>query len=265
MEKPLGSTRLILKASRADRGGETSPVPPGAGHAVFSSAAAPHARRSRPETSHQRAVNQNRKMRADKILQKKLDGERRYAVRKKRRELPSMYRTLKRIYYLPVIYDSEDEAGSRGPGGLVPSLLLNEDQDEDFGGEAMRWKKIFDRVLRRMDRAEGGGPTTKMAIKGEGQDPAHPSSTMGRGKGGRGGGAKARAAGRRRSVQPSMPVADLGRAETLDDLDLDLLGEGGGGDEEMLDSDPNETDEADLTEVEDDFAYADPYAGVQLN
>ena len=278
--KVPGTTRLILKASRGDREDESSPVPPGSGHAVLNSMT-PHSRRARPETQHQRAVAQNRKLRIDKIIHKKLNGVRKNVLKHKATELPPVIRIMQRIHTLPPDYDSEDE-GSWGPGGLVPNPDDPEDtREDDYGGEAMQWKKVLDRAVRRIDRLEG-----YVAPKKPRKRALSPLSaamplplkdipiTAEVPKGRRGAAARARAnregAARKRTLQPAPVIREEEEEtrqppETLDDLDLDLLGEGEGhlgeGEDEMMDSDPNETDDGDLTE--DDFSYADPYATVR--
>ena len=247
-------------------------------------AAGAHSRRARPETSHQKAVNANRRARIDGILHKQLKEQQAAVMKRRNRQLPSLYRTIKRIHALPLDYDSEDEENSWGPGGLVPNPLIEEDKEEDFGAEAVQRKKVIDRALRRLDRLEGGDGKIFSALGGGGpnknaEKPSFREATVAgptrRGRGGSRGGAmrsvsKGRGGARRRgSLQPVMsaPVEELEeveeeRPETLDDLDLDLLGEGKEGEEEMLDSDPDGTDDEDLTE--DDFSHANPYADMKL-
>ena len=296
--------RLILKAPRnsgvsVDRGVDTSsPAPPGGG--VLLGAPTPHTRRSRTETSHQRAVNQNRKMRIDKILQAQLSGVRKQVLkRQKKINLAPSYRLLKRLCYLPDGYDSEED-GSFGAGGLVPNSSLSEDIEEDFGAEALKWQKVVQRAVRRLNRQEGFiEPHCPKIIQ---EEPlAEPSPPVPSGRSRRGGlGVGRGRGGRRRSAQPvhRIPTLVEERTGTLDDLDLDLLGEGegegegqleveaelgGAEDDTMMDAEINdigevgggnesdmgmvlgkesddETDEAELTE--DDFFNADPYATV---
>ena len=155
---------------------------------------------------------------------------------------------MSRIINLPEDYDTDDE-GSWGPGGLVP----NPEEDFDFGGEALRHKKVLDRALRRLARQEGGGPIGVPSRKLRYQRTAD-LQTKGRVVNGRSG------RKRRRSSGPEAPrqegVADPsqgGRSADLDDLDLDLLGEGRGdghGEEESHneESGGDDTEDGDLTD-----------------
>ena len=228
-EKQQPITRLILKTSKVDHAHESSPpVPPGSGHPVFhpTSSSTTHQRRSRPETSHQRAVNMNRKMRIDSILHKKLTRLHSQVRRRKREQTStSVYTAMSRITDLPEDYDTEDES-AWGPGGLVP----NRDEENDYGGEALRHKKVIDRALRRLARDDRGGRLSDLSYSLHG----------GKRKSGANARTEAletrysRAQNNRQDGQRPQHVDGSGDQAThggaLDDLDLDLLGEGREGD-----------------------------------
>ena len=216
MEKPQPPARLILKAAKLGRDlGSSSPAPPGAAPNLTAS----HARRARPETSHQRAVNMNRRMRIDKILYKKLVGVRGEVLKRRRRQASTKtYLAMTRIFDLPDDYDTEDEFQSWGPGGLVP----NRGEEEDYGGEAMQCKKVLDRAARRLTREERPGPfkpltqnlkpqKRKLANGGRHEDRGRKLS-------------RTRSKSRLRGGPFTAAQGDT-QGEALDDLDLDLLGE----------------------------------------
>ncbi|KAL8669477.1 MAG: hypothetical protein Q9168_005926 [Polycauliona sp. 1 TL-2023] len=145
--------RLVLK-SRGETQANASPaMPPGVNHPTFPSNANGHGyRRSRPQTSHQKAVDINRKMRVEHILHRQLRGvHASIRKRKQRRGSSFIFAAIKRIHDLPDGYDTEDE-GSWGPGGLMP----NPREKEDYGEEALRHKKSLDRAIRRLERDDHG-------------------------------------------------------------------------------------------------------------
>ncbi len=150
--------RIVFK-TRTDHIPYLSPAaPPGLSHPVLHTGNPNSAnqRRPRPETSHQKAVNMNRKMRIDHILHQQITMEHSIARRRKREESSSFgFTAMKRIKDLPDDYDTEDERAERnwGPGGLLP----NPDEAEDFGSEASSQKKSIDRAIRRLARDEVGG------------------------------------------------------------------------------------------------------------
>jgi hypothetical protein len=197
-------------------------------------------------------------MRVDKILHQKWMTTQKQILRRKQPSNSWLYQEMKRVYFLPDIYDSEDEETTIGPGGLVPNTLCAQAEEmEDYGGEAMYRKRVLSRALRRLGREDGSMPRLRPDIKestnllshsSNGQRNSHTS-------------VRNKSRGARRSVQPAIAEA---ASEGLDALDMDLLGEGPGGmeDESMMYSDPNDqTDDGDLTE--DDFSFADPYASVK--
>ena len=249
----IPSQRLILK-TRPYRPPGSSPAPP------RSSSQPPinnsitngvGSRRSRPETSHQKAVTMNRKMRIDSILFKKLVREHRHVQERRKGEgRTNVFRAMKRIRDLPDTYDSEDDVEhSWGPGGLLPNLR---DEPEDYGDEAIRVKKVLDRAVRRLVREENEGlpnGTKREYLKrkrkpedfGTG-DEQYGSSTR---KRSRINGDHAFSKGRR-------PTREEVQEEGLDDLDLDLLGESRD-DEQMdgeMDGESGGEDSDDMTEDE---------------
>ncbi|KAL8767473.1 MAG: hypothetical protein Q9209_006059 [Squamulea sp. 1 TL-2023] len=247
--------RLVLK-SRGDNSTNASPtMPPGASHPTFSSNANGHGyRRSRPQTSHQKAVDINRRMRVEHILHQQLhDVHASIRKQKKRKGSSFVFTAMKRIYKLPDGYDTEDER-SWGPGGLVP----NPGEKEDYGEDALRHKKALDRATRRLERDDnvastnglkGGSQKRKRKHQGGGSDngqlghnfgipskreeapikqsESHPTKP----------GHEARQHAERRQANGLQPE------EGLDDLDLDLLGENDeNGEEDVDDSGLDDTD-----------------------
>ena len=157
-QEPVNPQRIIFK-TRVDHMPHLSPAaPPGLSHPVLHTGNPNSAsqRRPRPETSHQKAVNTNRKMRVDHILHQQITAEHNIVRRRKRGETSSFgFTAMKRIRDLPDDYDTDDERSERtwGPGGLLP----NPDEPEDFGEEAVSQKKSIDRAVRRLARDEVGG------------------------------------------------------------------------------------------------------------
>ncbi|KAI4103671.1 MAG: hypothetical protein L6R37_003677 [Teloschistes peruensis] len=250
--------RLVLK-SRGGHGVNTSPaLPPGAGHSTFSSSANGQTyRRSRPQTSHQKAVDVNRKMRVEHILHQQLvELHRSIRRRKQRRGVSFGFTAMKRIYDLPDDYDTEDDR-SGGPGGLVPNLGEN----EDYGEDALRQKKALDRVTRRLDRGHRGlvsNGLLKGRLKRKRKAPkfGHEDEQA---QGAFGEARKAedepsrrlmtrevKAASGRRQGEGGRVGSQAKQEESLDDLDLDLLGESrdeeNGGDELEEDSGLDDTE-----------------------
>ena len=171
-------------------------------------------------------------------------------MKRRNRQLPSLYRVLKRIDALPSAYDSEDEENSWGPGGLVPIPTLDEDQEEDFGAEAAQKQKILNRALRRLDRLEGGdgknlsffrgGDNVKLSRSMEKitmrEGAATGRSGRGRGSrgGGRGSGRGSRGGARRKSAYrhhnhqqqqsapPPPPIAAAPTAGSTEEMEEDI-------------------------------------------
>ncbi|KAI4206236.1 MAG: hypothetical protein LQ346_001207 [Caloplaca aetnensis] len=227
--------RLVLKA-RGDNTPNISPaMPPGAGHPTFPSSSNPYSyRRSRPQTSHQKAVDTNRKMRVEHILHRQLiDVHEDIRRRRKRRGESFGYTAMQRIYGLPDGYDTDDEQW--GPGGLVQG----QGEEDDFGEDAMRYKKALDRAVRRLERDADGtvyhgvvrfhGKRKRKPEKVDPDDAAHEGEFKRPRK-------RAVLLGRvdRSHLRPGSGPGPLEERrqvggpkpeESLDELDLDLLGE----------------------------------------
>ena len=226
-EKQPPSGRLILKTRPDHSIDSTSPAPPGFGHPVLHPNHTPHTqhRRARPETSHQKAVNKNRKMRIDNILHKKITIAH-TDIRRKKRENTSTYgyRAMTRIVNLPEDYDTEDE-NAWGPGGLVP----NPDELEDYGGEALKHKTILERAIRRLSRDPQASNSLAALAQSlqprisRGMEEENGSVAMDRL-----GSQHITADGENSPRSTTIKATQKGKeaqADGLDDLDLDILGE----------------------------------------
>ena len=242
--------RLVFKTRFDSLPHSSSPAPPGSGHPVFLGASTNGlgSRRPRPETSHQKAVNINRKMRIEHILHQQILTVYHFVRREKRKANSSFgFMVMKRIKNLPDMYDTEDEA-SWGPGGLIP----NGNEAEEFGEEAVTYKKAIDRAVRRLYREENGPlrglvkgyRKRKRKVRGFAHDEENEDRSRKR---------------RREDANLGMHedvIRDEGpREQGLDDLDLDLLGEGRDDDQDDdLDEDSggedSEGDDGDMTEEE---------------
>ena len=117
---------------------------------------------------------------------------------------------------------------------------------EDFGEEALAYKKAIDRAMRRLYREENRGALGGMADgyrKRKRKSPGFPHHEE-----------KDRRSRKRRREGSSQGMrADGNRYEEkadddLDDLDRALLGEGGDDEQDEADSDDSEGEEGDLTE-----------------
>ena len=236
--------RLVLKTRIENFPHSSSPVPPGSGHPTFHTASnGVGPRRQRPETSHQKAVNNNRKMRIDHILHNKIRYHHRMARENRFRARRSFgLMVMNRVKDLPDNYDTDDDT-KWGPGGLVP----NPGEMEDYGEEAMSYKKALDRAIRRMYREEDSGSLDGL-VKGyhrrrrRSRDYVEDNERDGQSR------------KRRRDYDDILarPVGARGRSrreEALDDLDLALLGEGQDEDDEV-DEEIDENDDGDMTEDE---------------
>lgn len=251
--------RLVLKA-RGDNTPNISPaMPPGVGHPTFASNSNVYSyRRSRPQTSHQKAVDINRRMRVEHILHQQLsDLHKDVRRQKKRRGECFGYAAMQRIYALPGEYDTDDERW--GPGGLIQGLP----EDDDYGEDALRLKKALDRAARRLERDANGlacsgavryhGKRKRKQGKVGSDDVRHqeefkrprkredepPERFMSR---------EARPGNGARHLEGRRQGNGLKQEESLDDLDLDLLGESR--DDENGEDDPEEESGLDDTEGE---------------
>jgi Ino eighty subunit 1 len=136
----------------------------------------PSHKRTRPLTQHQLAVEQYRRRRVDVILDRGLRREYKIAKKRRRRDGPIM-RAWLRCKTFSNGYDTDEEAQvqtqpqmeldmaarTRTPpppfAGLIPVEFTNE--VDDHGEEAYTRAKMLSRVLRRLDRWEGGKEAVK--------------------------------------------------------------------------------------------------------
>lgn len=249
--EPAPAQRLILKSYRPSG---SSPAPPRTTSqppAYNSIVNGTGSRRSRPETSHQKAVTVNRRMRIDRILFRKLVREHHQVQERRRREgRTNVFRAMKRIRDLPDTYDSEDDIDyAWGPGGLLPNFR---DEPEDYGEEAIRTKKVLDRAVRRLVREDNevlpnGSKREYLKRKRKREDLGTSDEQSGFSIRKRSRIYSGRALSGNRS-----PMRDDVHGEGLDDLDLDLLGERR--DDEQLDvemdGESGGEDSEDMTEDE---------------
>ena len=244
MHRSESNPRPVLKTRVESFPHSSSPAPPGSGHPILHSSGTNGmgSRRQRPETSHQKAVNMNRRMRVDHILHKQIAIKFNEARRKKKAGNSSFgLMVMNRVKDLPDMYDTEEE-GSWGPGGLVPNL----GEIEDFGEEAVAYRKAIDRAVRRLYREETGGTLSRLANnyrKGKRRPRGYDVDEE----------KQPRSKKRRREDGSHVPDG-VRSEEALDDLDRDLLGEGRDEDDEMMDedsrSDDSEAEDGDMTEDE---------------
>ncbi|MCJ1266196.1 hypothetical protein MMC22_006079 [Lobaria immixta] len=148
----------VFKTHMDQRPDASTPAPPGINHPILhagNSNGVINQRCPRPLTSHQKAVNINRKMRIEHILHHQLLSHHSSIRKQKEKDSSSFgFMAMKRIKDLPDGYDTDDEQ-AWGPGGLVP----NPDEMEDFGEEALRQTKSIDRTVRRLIRDDIGALT----------------------------------------------------------------------------------------------------------
>lgn len=236
--EPSSNVRLVLKARDNNPQSISPALPPGVGHPTFlSNSNAYSYRRSRPQTSHQKAVDINRKMRVEHILHQQLTDVHKEIRRQKEWTGESLgYSAMRRIYDLPGEYDSDDERWG-GPGGLVQG----QGEDDDYGEDALRLKKALDRAARRLERDANGlvfngvvrwhGKRKRKQEKRQSDDPPQqgvfkrprkredePPRPLRMSDTRPDEGARQQQGGRRQAN-------GLKQEESLDDLDLDLLGE----------------------------------------
>ena len=138
----------VFKTRMDQRPDASTPAPPGISHPILHAGNSNGVKRQRRPTltSHQKAVNINRKMRIEHILHRQLLSHHSSIRERKKKDSSSFgFMAMKRIKDLPDGYDTDDEQ-AWGPGGLVP----NPDEMEDFGEEALRQTKSIDRTVRRL-------------------------------------------------------------------------------------------------------------------
>ncbi|PYH47434.1 putative INO80 chromatin remodeling complex (Ies1) [Aspergillus saccharolyticus JOP 1030-1] len=152
LNRSLGQQRLILRTKMENTPDAASPAPPGSGHPILNrfvteSAQPTSARRPRPLTQHQLAVEQNRRQRIEYILAKRKSEAYRVLRAKRESEIP-IVRYGRRLSNLPEGYDTDDEEKAWGKGGLVPKP----DEEEDFGESASYFLSVIRKAARRLDR-----------------------------------------------------------------------------------------------------------------
>ncbi|GIJ82320.1 hypothetical protein Asppvi_000827 [Aspergillus pseudoviridinutans] len=154
LNRSVGQQRLILKTKMEQTPDASSPAPPGSGHPILNRFVTestigqpPSARRPRPLTQHQLAVEQNRRQRIDYLLAKRKNEAYRILRAKRESEIPfARYGRL--LQSLPEGYDTEDEEASWGKGGLIP----HHEEEEDFGESAGYFLSVIRKATRRLDR-----------------------------------------------------------------------------------------------------------------
>ncbi|KAG8525518.1 uncharacterized protein KY384_009162 [Bacidia gigantensis] len=232
--------RLVLKTRLDNPMSSSPPLPPGSGHPVISANSNGH-RRPRPQTSHQKAVDENRKMHIDHILHRQMQSQQSQIRRQKRRHSSTFgMMVMNRLKDLPDMYDTDDE-NSYGPGGLVP----NRNEIDDYGEEAVRYRKIIDRAIRRLDRDQYGKSAEGLVHHYE-QHLGVPRE-FNRGRERPEMYTHQDAHNRAHLRGGSRHQKDAATDEQLDDLDLDLLGENRNSDQEGY-SEDSEGEDADMTE-----------------
>lgn len=241
-EKQQPTPRIILNTPKlVNLQDHSSVTAPEGGRLMLRPTMSLH-RRPRPETSHQKAVSINRRLRIDNILYKQLQTVHKQIRKKKKIDTSTFaHRAMQRILDLPDDYDTEEES-SWGPGGLIPNP---EKEDNDYGGEALEQKKVLDRAQRRLTRADDN----KSPSRTDQDDLVKMRTSVSINRHG----GTANIYNKHRRVRGGQPVLsdDLARIRglqegELDDLDLDLLGEGRAG--EHVDEESNEDTDMDGTE-----------------
>ncbi|KAJ5889992.1 hypothetical protein N7504_010802 [Penicillium tannophilum] len=234
----LGHQRLILK-TRMEQTPNASPAPSGSGlmdrfipEPLLSQSTS---RRPRPLTQHQIAVEQNRRQRIEYLLAKRRSNAYRVLSAKRNSEIPfARYGRL--LQSLPEGYDTEDEEGSWGKGGLLP----NPQAEDDYGECANFFLSVVRKATRRLDRwdyEDANGPKkdrqkeredrqrTKAALEAD----LRAASIRSRPRPSRGG-----AAAKRKSTGPtSTPGTAKKSAARPKGISSGLAGEYAGGDEEV--------------------------------
>lgn len=154
LTRAVGQQRLILKTKMEQTPDGSSPAPPGSSHPVLNRFVTDSsltqqntARRPRPLTQHQLAVEQNRRQRIEYILAKRRNEAYRMLRAKRETEIPfARYGRL--LEPLPDGYDTEDDESSWGKGGILP----NPEEEEDYGECASYYLSVLRKASRRLDR-----------------------------------------------------------------------------------------------------------------
>ncbi|PYI06586.1 INO80 chromatin remodeling complex [Aspergillus sclerotiicarbonarius CBS 121057] len=153
-QTPGQSARSRYKRPKRESSLNRSVAPPGSGHPILNRFVAEpslpqqsSARRPRPLTQHQLAVEQNRRQRIEYLLAKR-KGEAYRILRAKRESEIPIVRHGRLLSTLPDDYDTDDEENSWGKGGLIPKP----DEEEDFGECASYYLSVIRKASRRLDR-----------------------------------------------------------------------------------------------------------------
>ncbi|KKA21346.1 INO80 chromatin remodeling complex [Rasamsonia emersonii CBS 393.64] len=251
VSRTAAQQRLILKTKMDQTPDAASPAPPGSGHPILNQFVTdpaipsqnPPARRPRPLTQHQLAVEQNRRQRIEYLLAQRKNETYRVLREQRQSEIP-VVRYKRMLEKLPDDYDTDDE-NSWGKGGLIP----NPEEQEDFGEAAHYFLSVVRKAARRLDRWDwenANGPKKDRQKAREERRKAYRSGAPIIGLGAARATPKvsratkpessatdAAAASTKTDVEPSspMPADDVEGDETLDDIDKELLGEMSGNEE----------------------------------
>ncbi|KAI9829485.1 MAG: hypothetical protein M1819_006305 [Sarea resinae] len=151
-----GPQRIIFK-TKGEHMSEISPAPPGHGnHPILhpndgGGGGSGSARRPRPLTAHQLAVESHRRARVDYILDRRLRDVYK-TKRKDRLEEGSIFRAWLRCETLGDDMDSDEDA----PHGHFIGLLRTPGEEDDFGEEVAAYSSAVRRSGRRLQRWDAG-------------------------------------------------------------------------------------------------------------
>lgn len=220
--------------------GSSSPAPQGPSNNVLEAASM---RRSRPPTSHQLAVEENRAQKINHILDKGIKSEHKKA--KKRRLAESAIVRAKRrldVQEFEDVFDSEDESNLRIPGPFrergMRGLVQLKSEEDDYGEEFAALTGTLQRALRRLDRfvMEPGAFSAGLAT---GMTPSAQHKKVKK--------LQAITTGTQQSIQGKIGPGD----EALDDMDKEILGLGSEDEEDLDEMDKKLLGMAD-EEIQDD-------------
>lgn len=182
LTRSAAQQRLILKTKMDQTPDTASPAPPGSGHPILNqfitdpSMSHTPARRPRPLTQHQLAVEQNRRHRVEYLLAQRKNEAYKNIRAQRETEIPfARYGRL--LQSLPDGYDTEDEEHAWGKGGLVP----NPEEEEDFGESANYFLSVIRKATRRLDRwdwEDANGPKRDRAKEREERQKAYQNGLL---------------------------------------------------------------------------------------
>lgn len=152
LNRSAGQQRLLLKTKSEQSPDVVSPGPPGYVPIQSRFVNEPtllqqSARRPRPLTQHQLAVEQYRRQRIEYLLSRRKNETYRLLRAKRESQIP-FGRCGRLLQGVPDGYDTEDEENSWGKGGLLP----NPEEEEDFGECANYFLSVIRKATRRLDR-----------------------------------------------------------------------------------------------------------------